>query len=445
MNQIVLKRRLSDVVEEYEHKASTLTQAIEAHTKTFSDLMMHISIEGTYGQENIKSPDVDERKLQSHLKKSAWIHLYQKLEIKKFASVNEQKKFEKFFENPDEFTMENIRAQFADYIADPRGKMLHALAEAFCNLDPSFKSHDKVKIGVAGLPKRVIIPYFSGTYSSGKLNVTAIMNALATYQGIPLPSDDELRDLRNGTIDPARGMRLKIFQNNNAHLFFTPSALLDVNRALAEYYGEVLADSHEEKPEKRRESTEVSKDLQYYPTPISVIKEIFSRYELKETIKGKKVLEPSCGCGRILDQILRYGGNGFGIEYDKARAMEARAKGHNVYATNFLEVEPDPNDLYDMVIMNPPFYGKHYAKHIKHAMRFLKPGGTIYAIVPVTARYDHGLLPVYPKRRGYDEAHEETRNWFDLPTGSFTESGTRINTSIYRYTVPKEQAERMAA
>ena len=65
--------------------------------------------------------------------------------------------------------------------------------------------------------------------------------------------------------------------------------------------------------------------------------------------------------------------------------------------------------------MNPPFYGKHYAKHVEHAFKFLKPGGTLTAILPATARYDHGLLE---------------GKWDDLPVGSFSESGTNINTTV---------------
>jgi tRNA1(Val) A37 N6-methylase TrmN6 len=33
---------------------------------------------------------------------------------------------------------------------------------------------------------------------------------------------------------------------------------------------------------------------------------------------------------------------------------------------NFLETAPTGD--FDRVIMNPPFYGKHYAKHVAHAI-----------------------------------------------------------------------------
>lgn len=44
-----------------------------------------------------------------------------------------------------------------------------------------------------------------------------------------------------------------------------------------------------------------------------------------------------------------------------------------------------------------------------------EPGGTLTAILPATARYDHGLL---------------TGHWSDLPVGSFSESGTNISTTV---------------
>jgi hypothetical protein len=42
-------------------------------------------------------------------------------------------------------------------------------------------------------------------------------------------------------------------------------------------------------------------------------------------------------------------------------------------------------------------------------------GGTLTAILPATARYDHGLL---------------TGHWSDLPVGSFSENGTNISTTV---------------
>lgn len=94
-----------------------------------------------------------------------------------------------------------------------------------------------------------------------------------------------------------------------------------------------------------------------------------------------------------------------------------RSKGHDVLTANFLEVPPVAE--YDFVLMNPPFVGKHYVKHVRHALKFLKPGGALYAILPATAYYDHGEI------KGM---------WTDLPVASFAECGTNVPTGIMRVT-----------
>ncbi len=119
------------------------------------------------------------------------------------------------------------------------------------------ESHDKVKIGVKGLPKRVIISSV-GTYGYGYDKIRDILNALAAYQNKPLVEHAELQELINGNDEnyllkehivstykgemvlPARGVWLRRFKNGNAHLFFDENTLLDINRALAKYYGDVL-------------------------------------------------------------------------------------------------------------------------------------------------------------------------------------------------------------
>lgn len=79
------------------------------------------------------------------------------------------------------------------------------------------------------------------------------------------------------------------------------------------------------------------------------------------------------------------------------------------------------SSTFDHVLMNPPFYGKHYQQHVQHARKFLNPTGVLHAILPVTALTDHGY--VEQGRWGRDR-------WTDLPVGSFSESGTNINTGI---------------
>jgi SAM-dependent methyltransferase len=160
----------------------------------------------------------------------------------------------------------------------------------------------------------------------------------------------------------------------------------------------------------RAAGTAVARDLQYYPTPAPLARRIVDGLG---RIAGERVLEPSCGCGRLLDALRAAGAEAFGIEIDRARVEQCRQTGHAVQCANFLETVPAGD--YDRVVMNPPFYGTHYARHVEHALRYLRPGGILTAILPATARYDHELL---------------SGSWEDLPVGSFSESGTNVNTCV---------------
>src|SRR5690606_2120359 len=152
--------------------------------------------------------------------------------IGKLATASEKRAFEQSMADPPPFTIDNIRASFGKYIADPRGSILKGLAEAFCAADPAYKSHDKVKIGVKGLPKRIILSNVNGYGSWGRDRLENMLDALATYQGKPLVTYEEMNALMEdeSALLDMRGIRLRRFGNGNAHLFFDPDTLLDINR-----------------------------------------------------------------------------------------------------------------------------------------------------------------------------------------------------------------------
>lgn len=430
MNQLTTGRRKpSELVEEYNVKREALSDALDAFEAASNVLKTAATIGGTWGNVNLDTGrGIYLSTLEKSLLQSAWRHVWQLYDLETIASAETKRRVEYLFENPPAFTIENIRDKFGDLVADPWGSVLKGLAEVFSSLDPAFKSHEKVKIGVKGLPKRVILSNVAGYGSWGRDRLRDILNAIAAYQGKPLLEYRELAAImedgeallnewtapsdhhRPEVTFPARGVWLKRFANGNGHLYFTPETLLDVNRALAEYYGDVLPDAYTER--KPATGTAVSKDLQYYPTPKDAVERLCGEYSLA----GKRVLEPSCGCGRIMDYVRDHGGDVFGIEFHGGRVQEARAKGHNVLHANFLETVPTGD--YDMVLMNPPFVSTHYNKHVRHALKFLKPGGVLRSILPATARHDHGLL---------DDLRP---SWSDLPVGSFRESGVGVNTCI---------------
>lgn len=449
--------RIADAIQEYEAKrfggtvemegANGVLEVVSEHKGIDAEIAEHeahyarlnhaFTVGGRYvgrPYDHYHSPSLSKRRVEALLLESAWRLAYDKLGVDEIASAQDKKRIETILADPPEFNRDNIVEVLGDYIRDPRFHILKGLAECFADLDPIFKSHSKIKIGVKALPKRIIVANVVGDYgihNYGADKLRDIIQSIDTYDGEPRISRARFSDLLSSARDKGeecyRDLRLRIFGNGNAHLFFGPDALLSVNRALAEFYGEVLPDVPEENPEKR-ESTEVSKDLQFYPTPEKVIKTIIDRnFGLRDGGKGYKLLEPSCGDGRIMRALqeefpeLQM----LGVEVDFGRAEAAKSKGFRVLRANFLDTPPQA--VFDRVLMNPPFYGLHWKKHLKHALKFLKPNdhgdrwspkSNLIAILPATAFYDGHL----------DEFIGE---WKDLPVGSFSESGTNVPTGYF--------------
>lgn len=452
MNAPMKNRTVANLIEEYEDRLDQIPTAVQSVADAWKHLEGCASVAGKYGGSISRyAPSASVEETKRVLLKSAWRAIYDLCQIDMLAPAADKQRIERMLENPPELTFETAKEQFGDYLVRPRFHILRGLAEVFTGLDDAYKSHSKVKIGVQGLPKRVIVSSVGSTGSYGFNKIRDIINALAAYRGDKIVNHAELEALsglaswskhhagdvvldgshhiyRDANGDqhrsPDRGITIKKYQNGNAHVIFDKHTLLDINRALAEFYGEVLPDAEEDDPAKPQ-STAVAKDLQFYWTPKKVVDELLHFADLyKVDTKNDRyqpllVLEPSCGDGRILDGIKELGHKGFGIEVHGGRAHEARMKGHSVLTANFLEQAPDP--IYDAVVMNPPFYGKHYVKHIEHAIKFLKPGGTLTAVLPATAHYDHKLLN-YPRDR-----------WKDLPAGSFSDAGTNVPTVLYKY------------
>lgn len=449
-------RTVSDLIEEYEEKVANAPAAIAAVAEAWRNLEMAATIQGKYGGGISRhAPHVTERDVLASLLKSGWRAIYDRCQIDQIATADDKRLFERTFENPPELTYDNAKATFGDYLMRPRFHILRGLVEVFSQLDPAYKSHSNVKIGVKGLPKRVIVSNVGGYGSYGRDKIRDIINSIAAYRGEKLMDNAELHCLdklssfmgqkageivfdgsHHATTDkdgvetraPNRGVTVRKFQNGNGHVFFDKWALLDINRAIAEFYGDVLPDA-EEDDAKPQASTAVAKDLQFYWSPKEVIDAALDAIGIYRPTYTKppayRVLEPSCGDGRILDELRARGCNAFGIEVHSGRAAEARAKGHAVLTANFLEQPARPE--FDFVVMNPPFVGLHYVKHVRHALKFLKPGGSLVSILPATAHYDHKVL--------------EGR-WTDLPVGSFSEAGTNVPTGLL---VIRTKAERIAA
>ena len=339
-------------------------------------------------------------------------------------------------------TEDNVRATIEALGNDSRSIFLRGLARAFINLDKRFRSHDAFQIGARMIFTRVFTDYGGWDhYSKTAAAVMDVERVFSILDGAP-PRPGELKqaidESRGSGFGPKTGcaqsryFRVRTFQNGNAHVWLERDDLVQrANLLLAEYYGEVLPDgvAVDVEPEV---GTALSKDLAFYATPKPVGDALLRNVDLPD---GARVLEPSAGNGNIVRALLALNRSVIvdAVEVHEGRAAHLRqtCPGVAVTVANFLQLRPRP--IYELVAMNPPFCGTHWMDHVRQAFEWLAPGGTLLAVLPVSAEL------------GNTKRHQQFRDWAskglsewkksqqftDLPLESFVESGTRINTVIF--------------
>jgi 16S rRNA G1207 methylase RsmC len=81
--------------------------------------------------------------------------------------------------------------------------------------------------------------------------------------------------------------------------------------------------------------------------------------------------------------------------------------------------------------MNPPFSKGQEARHILHAMKFLRPGGRLAAIASAGVTFRETAL--YKELR---EALAIGGKIEELPPGTFSKEGTDVSTVLITWTKP---------
>jgi hypothetical protein len=170
------------------------------------------------------------------------------------------------------------------------------------------------------------------------------------------------------------------------------------------------------------EIVDIKKELQYFPKPKNIAKRMIELAEIKST---DLLLEPSAGEGNIIDEFPKDNVK-IAVEiYDKfVRVLSS--KGHDVINKDFLEL--DCPDLFDKVIMNPPFTKQQDIDHILHAWKFLKQDGILVSIVSESPFFRQNIKSIqFRQWLEYNEAEV-----IELAAGDFKESGTMIKTRIIK-------------
>ncbi|MFE3992282.1 class I SAM-dependent methyltransferase [Streptomyces goshikiensis] len=125
---------------------------------------------------------------------------------------------------------------------------------------------------------------------------------------------------------------------------------------------------------------EVTTDAErgYFPTPTELVDEILDLADLQA---GHEVLEPSAGTGAIAERIAERGGVVDCVELDPDRAEIIRSQGYarQVFAADFLTLPVSAR--YDRVVMNPPFAKQLDIRHVRRALRWVRPNGLLVAVM----------------------------------------------------------------
>lgn len=169
------------------------------------------------------------------------------------------------------------------------------------------------------------------------------------------------------------------------------------------------------------EYTDAKKEFEAFYTPPDLAARVVAEAGIRT---ADWVLEPSAGIGCLALAAQKAGADVMCVEINPKDADHLRSQGFNVHEGDFLRT---PTDLFapafDRIVMNPPFSGGQEARHVLHALKFLKPGGRLVSIMSAGIKFRQDS--VYRQVREISGIEIE-----DLPAGSFKTSGTSVNTCI---------------
>lgn len=153
---------------------------------------------------------------------------------------------------------------------------------------------------------------------------------------------------------------------------------------------------------------------QLFQTPVAVAERLAALLDLKP---GARVLEPSAGLGRLVEAVAPFTPSEVvAVELTPQCAGELYAQnraGVTIKQRDFLTCTPADLGMFDAVIMNPPFHMRADIRHIRHAMSFLRPGGTLAAICLAGPHRTEALRPL-------------ASEWIELDAGTFAQEGTKV-------------------
>lgn len=185
------------------------------------------------------------------------------------------------------------------------------------------------------------------------------------------------------------------------------------------------------------ESVNLKKDFQFFASTPSVVQCI--QAWLPADLTGKDAMEPSAGDGVLADLCRDLGANVTTVELWDTNVRKLKEKGYQPYAQDFLSLTPETLGQFDYIVANPPFTKGQDIQHFQHMREFLKPGGTLVCVMS-TSWQESKTRQAQAFRAWLESADVAIEQ---LPSGTFSESGTSVGAVVVRYCQAK-QAQAMA-
>lgn len=391
--------------------------------------------------------------LTKALDRSAWQALMEMVGGFDLMDRQAKEEWRESLKDPAPFTFDNCKATFGHLWGNRRELFLRGIANTFSRLDRRFRSHDGFKIGARLIIDNAVQcagwsrPHW-GNYER-RDTLEDVERLLYELDGKPYPTKADTRKIEGEPLpaliaetistlatcnlpEVVTGpyFRVRVFKNGNLHIWFEREDLLrEVNKLLAEFYGEAIGDGYNE--------TEAEAAPAYHITPaknfgaFNTSPELAARLaNMADIAKGQTVLEPSAGTGELAKAAHKLGGLVECVEVQAGLAHElAQVHGFRTRCGDFLKATPALLGQFDVVLMNPPFDRGRDCDHVRHAWQFVKPGGKLVAIMAARAEYGddarhkalHRLIEAAQSCYGREP-------WHDLPPGSFAHAGTQVNT-----------------
>lgn len=480
-NALLVKQTIPDMVDRrnelinsFKEFVDVLEQAQEKFSRIKETLMMETGKETPFYSSskeaqnfwnvlNFSNKDDYLFKARRIVDSSFWSKLFTELNVEKLMDATEKVRFarimeyveekrnivngeilnkEEIEENSPEFNIGNAQSTVENIIAQSGDMFLRGIATAFSKLDRCFKSHDGFKLG-----NRIIIKniYEWGCYIRPNIKdlfvdierVFSVLDKKTNAQFDDIITGISKLGVKNNENNEFETdyFRIKIFKNNNAHFWFKRDDLvLKVNKLLATYYGETIGDSRQEEDDPLSEENvkrTPAKNHGYFPTPEKVIDLMFNWTRIRLNLKGR-VLEPSAGNGNIASRLVCPDTEVDCVEIQSNLADELKNDKiyNNVWCQDFLTMQPKSEDeKYNLIVMNPPFDCERDVDHVNHALKFLKKGGYLVAIMSAGTEFRNTKKSIAFRKKIMESDEFET-NINDLPALSFKESGTNVNTIL---------------